>query len=84
MSIIRKLRHVQKRIFGFRPDFPGFSGISPDFLDFLDFLDFKTEIQTEGFTASRMAAVHSAATQSYFAWICSQPNKLCSDLQPGK
>ena len=62
----------------------GFRWISEDFADFLDFLDFKPEIQTEGFTASGMAAVDSAATQSNFARICSQPNKLCSDLQPAK
>ena len=28
-------------------------------MDFLDFVDFKPEIQTEGFTASKMAAVDS-------------------------
>ena len=76
--------HLQKRILGFRPDFPRFSEISPDFLDLVDVVDFKPEIQTEGFTASRMAAVDSAATQSNFARICSQLNKLCLDLQPAK
>ena len=54
----------------------GFRWISVDFADFLDFLDFQPEIQTEGITASGIAAVDSAATQSNFARICSQPNKL--------
>ena len=73
--------HLQKRIFGFRPHFAGFCWILLDFVDFVDFVDFKPEIQTEGFTASRMAAVDLqpgnetslgfAARQRNFARICS-------------
>ena len=86
--------HLQKRIFGFQPDFAGFCWILLDFIDLVDFLDFKPKIQTEGFTASRMAAVDLqtgketslgfAARQRNFPRICSQAKILCSELQPPK
>ena len=83
--------HLQKRIFGFRPDFGGFRWILRIFWIFW-ISNPKSKLKDSPpvewlqwiLQPPKVTLLGFAASQINFARICSQPNKLYLDLQPAK